>query len=100
LISFFFQKFRSLVILLNLKGMLPSVQLDYQLFFNTNKIDNIFTNPILTSKFPSSQFPISEVSPQPIFGIGLIFSEGAGKLFCAYFLAPLTLTLSPQGERE
>lgn len=65
--------------------MLPPIQFDYQFLFNTNKIYNIFTNRILTPKFPSSQFPVPKISPQPFFGIGLVSSKGASELFLLIF---------------
>jgi len=50
--------------------MLSAIQLDYQLLYETDEINDIWRNRMLPSKLESAEVAVLQSQPQPQFCVG------------------------------
>jgi len=68
----------TLLIILFLLSMLPAIQFNYYLLFNTTKVDYISSNGMLSTKFFSAKLTSTKPQPDFLFSISLITSKTFG----------------------
>lgn len=59
--------------------MLAAINLNDQVFFQTDKINRIGADDMLTSEFFPCQLPVPEKIPQPLLCFGSIPAQTSGK---------------------
>ncbi len=69
------QKSASGLIMLALLAVLPSIQFNYELAFDADKVYDIGCDYMLTPKFISTHPSISEVLPKALFRVGSISAQ-------------------------
>jgi len=74
--------------------VLPAIHLDDQPAFQTDKIDNIIAEPVLTSEIVAERL-VAQAAPQAPLGIGQVATQISGSLISHGLSLRLTL---PQGE--
>jgi hypothetical protein len=69
------QQFGARIVKFSHRRMLPAVNLDDELFLQTNKIHDIRRNRILAPELESTEFTGPQTPPKFPLGVGLIFAQ-------------------------
>ena len=81
---------------IGLLGVLPAVQLDYQLSFQANEVHDEGPEWVLAAELEPAQLTVSQAFPREPFRVGHLMTEFTGTLVGHDWLTP-TLTLPPKG---
>jgi hypothetical protein len=71
----------SLLICLDLRRVLSTIQLDHQVLFHTTKVDNERTNGVLAPELNPRQLTATQLRPKFFLGVGNIISQLTGTIF-------------------